>query len=155
MTTEVIVLRLALSVLLGGLIGWERESAEKPAGLRTLTLVCVGATIFTLMGLGLVYSPAAVDGEWDPLRIVHAIIQGVGFLGAGTVMHRGNTVEGLTTAAALWVVSAVGTAVGLGMYTIASLGAVTILVVLRGPRYLRRWVPAVHVHHEGSGTQTK
>ncbi|MBC7233616.1 MAG: MgtC/SapB family protein [Chloroflexi bacterium] len=134
MPIQTLVLRLLLAVVLGGIIGWERETVDKPAGLRTLTLVCVGSTLFVLLSLDLIHAQGEL--AWDPLRIVAAIIQGIGFLGAGTVLQRGETVRGLTTAAALWAVTAVGVAVGFGMYTTAVLGAFTILLVLRGLHYI-------------------
>jgi len=140
MDIQTTILRLGLAVILGGLIGWEREAVDKPAGLRTLTLVCVGSTLFVLLGLDMLNIPGVVNNA-DPLRIVAAIIQGIGFLGAGTVLRRGERVRGLTTAAALWAVTAVGVAVGLGMYTTAILGALTILIVLRGLGYIySHWV---------------
>jgi len=130
MNTFTIILRLGLAMGLGAIIGWEREAVDKPAGLRTLTLVCVGATLFVLVTLEL--GNASTSTQFlDPLRTVAAIIQGIGFLGAGTVLHKGETVKGLTTAAALWAVTDVGAAVGFGMYRIAIVGTVTILVVLR------------------------
>jgi putative Mg2+ transporter-C (MgtC) family protein len=135
MDIQAVILRLGASVLLGGIIGWEREAVDKPAGLRTMTMVCVGSTLFTVVSLELVQVPGAVE-SWDPLRVVAAIIQGIGFLGAGTVLRRGETIKGLTTAAALWAVTAVGVAVGFGMYMTAALGTSTILLILRGLRYL-------------------
>jgi putative Mg2+ transporter-C (MgtC) family protein len=135
MEFQVIVLRLGLSVLLGGMIGWEREAVDKPAGLRTLAMVCVGSTLFAILSLELVHATGA-DQNWDPLRIVAAIIQGVGFLGAGAVLQRGETIKGLTTAATLWAVTAVGAAVGFGVYATAILGAAAILVILRGLRFI-------------------
>jgi len=137
MDIQTTTLRLALAVLLGGIIGWEREVVEKPAGLRTLTLVCVGSTLFMLLSMDLLSTPGAQQ-TWDPLRSVNAIIQGIGFLGAGTVLRSGERIRGLTTAAAMWAVTAVGVAIGLGMYQIAIVATVTILTVLRGLTYLHR-----------------
>lgn len=134
MPIQTLVLRLMMAVVLGGIIGWEREAVDKPAGLRTQTLVCVGSTLFVLISLDLIHASTGIG--WDPLRIVAAIIQGIGFLGAGTVLQRGETIKGLTTAAALWAVTAVGVAIGFGMYTTAVLGTLSILLVLRGLHYL-------------------
>ena len=141
MDVATILLRLALAVVLGGIIDWEREAGDKPAGFRTLTMVCVGSTLFVLVGIDLVSAPDT-PASWDLLRVVAAIIQGIGFLGAGTVLQRGKTIRGLTTAAALWAVTAVGVAVGLGNYATAVLGAVAILLILRGLSYVERhWMP--------------
>ena len=131
MCIQTIMTRLALAILLGGMIGWEREAVDKPAGLRTVTLVCVGSTLFVILSLDLMSSVGPSCG-WDPLRIVNALIQGIGFLGAGTVLRTGESVRGLTTAAALWAVTAVGVAIGLGMYSTAVMGTATVLIVLRG-----------------------
>lgn len=135
MEIPVIVLRLGLSVFLGGMIGWEREAVDKPAGLRTMTMVCVGSTLFAILGLELVQATGTTQ-NWDPLRIVGAIIQGIGFLGAGTVLQRGETIKGLTTAATLWAVTAVGVAAGFGLYATAMLGAAAIMIILRGLRLI-------------------
>lgn len=116
---------LLLSLLLGGLIGWERERHERPAGLRTHILVCVGATLITQVS-----SQFGDNGD----RIAAQIVTGVGFLGAGTIMRNGvsGAVTGLTTAATLWAIAGVGIAVGYGgRYAIlAILGTLLILFVL-------------------------
>ena len=136
MDLKTIIVRLGLSLVLGAVVGWERQAKEKPAGLRTLMLVSVGSTLFVVLSLDLMSTPGASQ-NWDPLRIVNALIQGIGFLGAGTVLRTGETVRGLTTAAALWAMTAVGAAVGLGMYSTAVVGTVTILIILRGFWYLQ------------------
>jgi len=140
MDLNTIVVRLGLSLLLGALVGWEREAKGKPAGLRTLTLVSVGSTLFVVLSLDLM-STASASQTWDPLRILNALIQGIGFIGAGTVLRTGGTVQGLTTAAALWAMTAVGAAVGLGMYSTAVVSTLTILVILHGFEYVEnRWL---------------
>lgn len=103
--------RLLLASLLGGAIGWEREHAQKPAGLRTNILICVGAALLTDLS---VQAAARATGPADPGRIAAQIVTGVGFLGAGTIMQARGGVTGLTTAATLWVVAAIGMAVGFG-----------------------------------------
>ena len=121
---EMLVLeRLLLSLLLGGLIGLERQYNDKPAGFATLTLICVGSTAFTLVS---VYS--AVLGA-DPSRISAQIITGVGFLGAGSILRDGNKISGLTTAACVWLVAAVGMAIGYGEYGIAFAASAIVLTV--------------------------
>ena len=134
MDMQTVLLRVGASLLLGAIVGWERERGDKPAGFRTLTMVCVGSTLFIVVSLDLVYGLGTES--WDPLRIVAAIIQGIGFLGAGTVLQKGKTIRGLTTAAALWTVTAVGVATGFGMYRTAVLGTVSILIILRGLGYV-------------------
>jgi putative Mg2+ transporter-C (MgtC) family protein len=118
-------LRLGLALALGGLIGWQRESAEKPAGFRTHILVCVGAALFTLISAVGFFGTGA-----DPARVASNIVVGIGFLGAGTIWRTGVTVQGLTTAASLWTVAAIGTAVGVGYYAGAILTTAIVAAVL-------------------------
>jgi putative Mg2+ transporter-C (MgtC) family protein len=110
-----IPLRLVLAVILGGIIGLEREMRDKPAGLRTNILICVGSTLF----MSLSARVAQLLGG-DPTRIAAQIISGIGFLGAGAVLHSHGFVLGLTTAATIWVVAGVGMALGSGMYGVAT-----------------------------------
>ena len=117
--------RLALGLVLGAMIGFERELHRQPAGFRTHSLVAVGAALFTIIS-AYGFTGVAVD----PTRIAAQIVSGIGFIGAGTILqHRGN-VRGLTTAASLWSVAAIGMAAGAGMVVIALVGTVLILVVL-------------------------
>ena len=110
-----LLVRLVLAVVLGGAIGWERESSNKPAGLRTNILICVGAALFT--DLSIRFGGFAIEGAVrDPARIAAQIITGIGFLGAGTIIQARGTVTGLTTAATLWVVAGIGMSVGSGSY---------------------------------------
>lgn len=117
--------RLLLAVVLGGAIGWQRERTEKPAGFRTHILVCVGAALFTLISAVGFFGTGA-----DPARVASNIVVGIGFLGAGTIWRTGASVQGLTTAANLWTVAAIGTAAGLGYYFGAVATAVIVLGVL-------------------------
>ena len=123
------LVRLMLAATLGGLIGLERELKAKPAGLRTTLLICVGAALFTELSLDL--AMLATSGgdalRADPARLAAQIIPGIGFIGAGAILHGRNKVSGLTTAATLWVVTAIGIAVGSGAYVEA---IVTTLMVL-------------------------
>ena len=127
-----IVLRLLLAVTLGAIIGLERELSGKPAGFRTHLLVCAGSAIFTLVsiyGFG--------EGS-DPSRVAAGVVAGIGFLGAGTILRtREGLLVGLTTAASIWAVSAIGLAAGAGMYILSAAAALIILIVLRFPRRLR------------------
>jgi putative Mg2+ transporter-C (MgtC) family protein len=124
-TWEVLV-RLPLAALLGAMIGWERETGGKPAGLRTNMMVALGASAFTLMSTNL----AAFHDVGDPVRIVTGVATGIGFLGAGSIIQSRGEVEGMTTAAGIWVVGAIGAACGLGAYAIATVTAVLALIIL-------------------------
>ncbi|UCC72753.1 MAG: MgtC/SapB family protein [Gemmatimonadota bacterium] len=118
--------RLLLATVLGGIIGLERELSGKPAGLRTNILICVGATL--LMDVSQAVAAAATTGPADPGRIAAQVVSGIGFIGAGTILVMRGSVVGLTTAATLWVVAAIGLAVGAHAYVEAA-GA-TVLVAL-------------------------
>jgi putative Mg2+ transporter-C (MgtC) family protein len=119
--------RLLLAAVLGGAIGWEREAARKPAGLRTNVLICLGAALLTDLS---VLASTMGTGPSDPGRIAAQIVTGVGFLGAGTIMQARGGVTGLTTAATLWVVAASGMAVGCGAQVEAVGGTALVLVAL-------------------------
>lgn len=129
--------KLALALLAGGLVGLERERQERQAGLRTHMLVCLGATLFTLISLSL----AAPGG--DRTRIAAQIVTGIGFLGAGTIFRSGNAVRGLTTAAGLWTVAAVGAAIA-GGGVLLQVGLFASLLVFTVNKWLRmlenRWL---------------
>lgn len=119
-----IVLKLVLSVLLGGAIGFEREVGNRPAGLRTHILVSIGAALIMLIskyGFG--------EGS-DPARLAAQVVSGIGFLGAGTILRTGNTIQGLTTAASLWICAGIGLAVGNGFYFGAIVSTVLVLISL-------------------------
>jgi putative Mg2+ transporter-C (MgtC) family protein len=124
-----ILLRLLLSFLLGGLIGWERERRNQQAGLRTHMLICLGATLLMLTSI---FIPQTFQSfkNGDPGRIAAQVVSGIGFLGGGAIFKLGSTVKGLTTAATIWVVAAIGLAVGAGLYTGASICTGFILFVL-------------------------
>jgi putative Mg2+ transporter-C (MgtC) family protein len=111
-----LMLRVTLAFVLGGLIGYEREVIQRPAGLRTHMLVAAGAAAFTVAG---VYGFAGEGTVRDPGRVAAQIVTGVGFLGAGTIWRTSSTVRGLTTAASIWLVAAVGMLAGGGMYLLA------------------------------------
>jgi putative Mg2+ transporter-C (MgtC) family protein len=126
------VLRLAVSAVLGSLIGMDRERLLWAAGLRTHMLVCVGSCLVMIVS---VYGFTSVLGPHvilDPSRVAAQVVSGVGFLGAGSIILRNEVVKGLTTAASLWTVAAVGLAVGSGLYIPAVAGTIIILVILIG-----------------------
>jgi putative Mg2+ transporter-C (MgtC) family protein len=112
--------RLLASLVLGAVIGLEREVSDKAAGLRTNILICVGACLFTIIS-GYFFN--------DPARITAQLVSGIGFLGAGAIMHEGDKVTGLTTAATIWMVAAIGMAVGYGHYTLAATATLMVLFV--------------------------
>ncbi len=126
-------LKLLLACVLGSILGLERELTSHPAGLRTHVLVSLGSTCFMVIGFALARES---DGQmiFDPLRVAQGIITGVGFIGAGTIIKEGLSVRGITTAASLWMASAVGIAVAAGripLAAVASLLCVATLIVSR------------------------
>jgi putative Mg2+ transporter-C (MgtC) family protein len=128
-----LTLRLLLAAGLGAAIGIERELHRKPAGLRTNILIAVGAALFTTLSVHF----AGVGGTPD--RIAAQIVTGVGFLGAGAILHSGVSVQGMTTAATIWVNAAVGMAAGSGQYLMATVATVITLVVLAVFAPLEEW----------------
>ena len=127
------VIRLLVAAGLGAAIGYQREKAGKPAGLRTHILISVGAALFTvasIYGLG----PFA-----DKARLAAGVVAGIGFIGAGVIMHRGggDIVTGITTAATIWAVAAVGLAAGAGLFIIAGVTTGIVLIILFLPRHIR------------------
>jgi putative Mg2+ transporter-C (MgtC) family protein len=119
------IVKLLLALVLGGLIGWERELYDKPAGFRTNTLICVGSTLFTIFSLKIGTIPGT-----DSSRIAAQIVSGIGFLGAGAIIRRGEAVLGLTTAATIWFVASIGMGVGAGYYVTSSVGTALALAIL-------------------------
>ncbi|HET7354065.1 MAG TPA: MgtC/SapB family protein [Gaiellaceae bacterium] len=138
-----VLLRVFVAAALGGAIGLERELRERQAGLRTHLVVSVGSALFTLVSA---YGFSSFDGKVDPTRIAAQIVSGIGFLGAGAIIRQGLSVRGLTTAASLWLVAAIGMAAGAGYWDgalIATLGALLTLGPLRvfSFRILSRYRP--------------
>jgi len=132
-----LAIRLTAGLALGAIIGFERELHQQPAGFRTHSLVALGAALFAIIsGYGFTGENA------DPTRIAAQIVSGIGFIGAGTILQYRGHIRGLTTAASLWAVAAVGMATGAGLFVLAVTGTVLILVVLaildRVERYARR-----------------
>jgi len=134
-----IALRLVLAVLLGGMIGFEREQSSHAAGLRTHMMVCLGSCLLMLLSIyGFSAFVDEVNVRVDPARLAAAVITGVGFLGAGTILHTGRGITGLTTAASVWVVSAIGLGVGAGFYFASSVATAMVLFVLWAMNKLER-----------------
>lgn len=125
------VLRLLLAAALGAAIGYQRERAGKPAGLRTHVLICVGAALFTIASI---YG-FGVDA--DPARLAAGIVAGIGFLGAGAIIRNREHVSGLTTAATIWAVAAIGLAAGAGLYIVSVVTTAVVAIVLFLPHPIR------------------
>jgi putative Mg2+ transporter-C (MgtC) family protein len=125
-----IVFKILLAVALSGFIGLERERHNQPAGLKTHIILCVGATLITIISIDMARDWAGSSMPSDPARIAASIVTGIGFLGGGAILRLGATVRGLTTAASLWAVAGVGMAVGGGYYFAAILTIITILLTL-------------------------
>ena len=117
------VIKLLLAILIGGLIGAEREFHDRAAGFRTMICICVGATLFTILSL-------KMGGDKDPARIAASIVSGIGFLGAGAILSGSGRITGLTTASTIWLAAALGMGIGGGDYLLSSIVAVAILIVL-------------------------
>ncbi len=126
-TDMIAIARVMLALVFGGIVGFERERRNKPAGLRTHMLVAAGTTCFTIASI----HGFAGDFPRDPARVAAQIVSGVGFLGAGTIFRSGSEVRGLTTAATIWLVAALGMLVGIGMYWLALFTTVISAIVLR------------------------
>lgn len=123
------LIRLVVAMMLGAFVGYERERDWKPAGVRTHGMVSLGAALFTVVSL-YGFGPTA-----DPTRVAAMVVSGIGFLGAGAILHQRESVHGLTTAASLWITAAIGTAVGVGMIGMSVVTTILIFLLLRfGPR---------------------
>ncbi|MBI2626849.1 MAG: MgtC/SapB family protein [Parcubacteria group bacterium] len=123
-----LIFRLILATGLGALVGFERERSHKVAGLRTHALVALGSALFAIISIsGGLFQ---ISSNIDPLRVVSNIVVGIGFIGAGSILRRGNRVEGTTTAASLWTVAAIGAAAGLGLYFASVFTAIVVYIVL-------------------------
>jgi len=148
-----ILLRLTLAVILGGMVGFEREYHNQPAGFRTHILVCVGSALIMIV------SAYGFDEDFvrlydlDPSRIAASVITGIGFLGAGTIIRQQGNIQGLTTAAGVWVVAGIGLAIGIGQYVSAFFTTLLVLVslfvlnrvdrfVISRSKHCRLWIKA-------------
>jgi putative Mg2+ transporter-C (MgtC) family protein len=125
------ILRLVLAAALGGMVGLEREASGKPAGFRTNLLICVGAALLTELSRSIAFSAGTGTFRSDPARIAAQIVSGIGFIGAGTIMQSRGSVTGLTSAATLWVVAAIGMAVGAEAYVPAVVTTALVMTALR------------------------
>jgi putative Mg2+ transporter-C (MgtC) family protein len=133
-----------MALVFSGVVGWEREIKGRPAGLRTHIMVALGSAGFTLIALELITSLGTPDHApiFDGVRIIAAIVGGVGFLGAGAIIQSRGEVKGLTTAASVWLVSAIGVASGAGYYALSTLMVGFALITLVLIKWMqRRWIP--------------
>jgi putative Mg2+ transporter-C (MgtC) family protein len=135
------ILKIALSAIIGCLVGLEREIRRKPAGFRTLALICVGATIFTICS----YKLGITD---NPDRIAANIITGVGFLGAGVIFRNGGSVSGITTAATIWIAAALGMLIGIGEYMLALLSLGVSLFILYALQFIQNLIDTKFQHRD-------
>ncbi len=147
MTEDLALLKLVLSLLLGGLIGLERELKGRPAGLRTHVLVCIGSTIMLIAAQQAtrVFSDGSSEARLvlDPNRIASGIVTGIGFLGAGAILRMGDFVRGLTTAATIWFVAALGIVIGNDAFGLAAGSTFLVLLVLEGLDYVEHRIPQI------------
>lgn len=137
MTEAIALFRIVLAAILGGAIGFERAGLHKEAGVRTHILVAIGATLFTMISIH-GFAEAEYPTRIDYSRIMSEIVSGIGFLGAGMIVFWDKKVHGLTTAAGLWVCAAIGMAVGIGWYIIATTTTLVALFILH---VVMKWIP--------------
>ena len=143
-----ICLRLFCAMLVGMIIGTEREYTNRPAGMRTHILVALGACVVALTGQMLFKEYSGFGAMPDPARLAAQVITGVGFLGAGTIMREGTTVKGLTTAASVWTVACLGIAAGFGYYAITLFGMVFMFITLTILELLQHHLPGRTLNQE-------
>ena len=134
LSTAEVALRLSLAFVLGALVGVERQWHHKNAGLRTHTLVAVGAAAFTIV------SSLGLGATNSPMMIAAGVVTGIGFIGGGVIMHQGPTVQGINTAATLWTTASVGLAAGAGYYALMAMVFAAVLVVQFPLQWVERWI---------------
>lgn len=130
------ILRIIVSVILGAIIGYEREISHKPAGLRTHIFVCMGSCLFTIASFFMI--PENAGGSADVTRIAAGVVAGISFIGAGSIIALRGDVKGLTTAASLWVIAAIGLMVGMGNYLLPTVATIISYIILRLDRLEKR-----------------
>lgn len=138
-TWETALARFLISFFLGALIGFERETHNQPAGLRTHILISIGSTMVMLISIFIPQTFTEFQNG-DPGRIASQVVSGIGFLGAGAILKFGANVKGLTTAASIWAMAAVGLAVGAGMYTVSLIGVAVVLFALTAMNLFEKWI---------------
>lgn len=126
-----LILQLLLALVLGAFIGLDREIKSKKAGIQTYSLVCLGSCVFTLVSIELFnYFIGSPGISFSPARVIQAVAVGIGFIGGGVIFKRSSDIEGLTTAAGLWVAAAVGVAIGIKLYSLAIVAGLMAVIVL-------------------------
>jgi putative Mg2+ transporter-C (MgtC) family protein len=150
------VVRLAAAILLGAVLGWDRERRDKPAGLRTHAMVCLGAAVYTLVTIHF-FTAGREAGSMnvDAIRLIDGLVGGIGFLGAGTIIRARGHVEGITTAASIWVAGAVGLACGIGEFVLAGLTILAALVALEGLGLVKKQAKPERSHPSASPRDPK
>ena len=145
------LIRLLFAGVMGAVIGLEREVRGREAGMRTCMLVCIGSALAMIVSAQMAIHPwhaitpnQGVNINVDPARIAYSVMAGIGFIGAGVVLHEKGAIRGLTTAAALWCLAAVGLTSGFGMYTLAMMASAIILIILSLLGFLERALPRLH-----------
>ena len=136
MTVNEIILKILLALTVGGALGMERELRSKSAGFRTLILICLGATLFTVF--------SKLIGTDSPSRIASNIVVGIGFVGAGIIYKSGTRVNGVTTASSIWITAALGMGIGAGYYMISMAGCLATIMVLFAFTYLEGYIDRVN-----------
>jgi len=147
--------KLLLAALLGGIVGTERALlARQAAGTRTFSLVALGACLFIVSGN---YVNQAYLGivNFDPTHVAAAVVTGIGFIGAGLIIFRGDTIHGVTTAAGLWIAAGLGVAVGFGMYSVAVFAELLTLIIFTGMWYVENRFKHWFMEHEASLTSSR
>ncbi|WP_207515602.1 MgtC/SapB family protein [Longitalea luteola] len=140
METLDIITKLLISVLIGGIIGAEREYHSKSAGLRTLMLICLGSTMFTMFSM-------EIGHEHSPDRIAGGIVAGIGFVGAGVIFMGGTGINGVTTAATIWVTAALGMGVGAGHQYASLMGCIILVGILQAFTVIETWMDRINRTH--------
>jgi putative Mg2+ transporter-C (MgtC) family protein len=140
MDTLDIIIKLFISVLIGAIVGSEREYHNKSAGLRTMMLICLGATLFTIFSM-------EIGERTSPDRIASNIVTGIGFVGAGVIFMGGTGINGVTTAATIWATAALGVGVGAGHQYIALAGCIVLVGILQSFKVIERWIDKINRLH--------
>jgi putative Mg2+ transporter-C (MgtC) family protein len=140
METWEIITKLLIAVLIGGIIGAEREYHNKSAGLRTLMLICLGSTLFTMFSI-------EIGGDTSPDRIAGGIVAGIGFVGAGVIFMGGTGINGVTTAATIWVTAALGMGVGAGHQYASLIGCIVLVGILYAFTVIESWIARMNSSH--------
>ena len=145
------ILCIFVAAMLGGAIGLEREYREKEAGFRTHFLVGLGSALFMVLSMHGFDDFQGMPGviiQRDPARMAAQVVSGIGFIGAGTIIFQKNVVKGLTTAAGLWVTSAIGMTAGVGMYALAATATLMVLICLEAMNFVHHKLFKKHPHHD-------